>query len=117
MGFALGANHTLNKYDHALNASFALLGNVRVVDKLAIEPSFGLREVSDYVSARISVKYYLSNKVFITAGPFIWVGSDIRHGLGATVSSGCRFFNKPNRNFEVSLHAILPNIFITVLLL
>ena len=59
MGFALGANHTLNKYDHTLNASFALLGNVRVVNKLAIEPSIGIREVSDYVSAvyRLSIIY------------------------------------------------------------
>jgi hypothetical protein len=36
IGFALGANQTLNKYEHSLNASIALVGNVRVFNKLAI---------------------------------------------------------------------------------
>ncbi|MFD1256800.1 hypothetical protein ACFQ3S_08320 [Mucilaginibacter terrae] len=104
LGFALGANQTLNQYDHTLNASIALVGNVRIFNKLAVEPSLGIHEVNDYVSARLSAKYYVANRVFITAGPFFWVGSDIRTGLGTTASAGYRVFNKPKRNFEVSVH-------------
>jgi len=104
LGFALGANQTLNKYEHSLNASIALVGNVRVFNKLAIEPSIAVNEVNDYVSARLSAKYYVANRVFITAGPFFWVGTDIRTGFGSTASAGYRIFDKPTRNFELSLH-------------
>jgi hypothetical protein len=104
IGFALGANQTLNRYDHTLNASIALVGNVRIINKLAIEPSIAIHEVSNYVSARLSAKYYVANRVFITAGPFFWVGSDIRSGFGTTASAGYRIFDKPTRNFELSVH-------------
>jgi hypothetical protein len=104
IGFALGANQTLNKYEHSLNASIALVGNVRVFNKLAIEPSIAVHEVNDYVSARLSAKYYVANRVFVTAGPFFWVGSDIRTGFGTTASAGYRIFDKPTRNFELSVH-------------
>lgn len=70
IGFALGANQTLNKYEQSLNSSIALVGNVRVLNKLAIEPSIAIHEVNDYVSARLSAKYYVANRVFVTAGPF-----------------------------------------------
>jgi hypothetical protein len=104
IGFALGANQTLNKHEHSLNASIALVGNVRVFNKLAIEPSIAIHEVNDYVSARLSAKYYVANRVFVTAGPFFWVGSDIRTGFGTTASAGYRIFDKPTRNFELSVH-------------
>lgn len=104
IGFSLGANQTFHQYDHELHASLGFVGNVRLYQKLALEPSIGIREVNDYVSARLSAKYYVSNRIFISAGPFYWLGNDNRSGIGTTTSAGYRFFDKPTRNFELSLH-------------
>jgi hypothetical protein len=103
-GFTLGVNQTFHKYDHELNPGAGLIGNIRIIDALAIEPAIGIYEVSDYAVARLSAKFYVTNRTFITAGRIAWLGSDIRTGWATSVSAGYRIFNKPRRNFEVSVH-------------
>ncbi|WP_345950115.1 hypothetical protein ABDD95_01395 [Mucilaginibacter sp. PAMB04274] len=104
LGFTLGVNKTFHEYDNQLHPGISLLGNIRVLNKWAVEPAISVHEVNEYVSARISAKYYITNRAFITAGPFFWVGNDFYNGVGTTASAGYRVFNKPNYNFELSVH-------------
>jgi hypothetical protein len=90
IGLGLGVNHWLNNNDsyNTTHLGISIMGNIRVSNKVVIEPSIGAKDVADFVNFRLNGKYFFTNRFFVTAGPFIWLGGDVESGIGGSGGVG-----------------------------
>lgn len=105
---ALGIGPALNiskrgSYDNPTGFGGRLQGEIKLVNKISLVPSFGIEgPYTGYFG--ISGKYYPADRFHVMAGGIAYIGGDLYAGIGPSLAVGYQLLASKRHFIDIDLH-------------